>query len=850
MGGGVSLGTFCGTALSQALKLLIVHGGYTVGNRFVRFDRIEVDVFSGASAGALSLAAMLRCLASVDPQLLASVQSDVEAEFGERFGELSEDQQLDLCAAEVMQRFQAQLWSQEIKLESLLGEGGDGDLPFKGSLLDRGAVDSIARRYIVDGANSADFSHRRVLAERVLFASTLTNLTPVIEDAQASFPGREVGFIGLNDGLRSSTHRDLRVFDLNFREIAEPASSLYPDRWCLYHAGPEQPRMVGSLNERGTWARMAATAIASGAFPGAFEPVVLPRKAFEFGPTRWRKIKGLPATTDFDGSESLPFSYVDGGTLNNEPIREAFRLASYIDGHARAALTGDESQRLIVFVDPNVSPTRPSFRVPGHGAWLPIEPGKLALRDAPAVRRAPSFQRLLPYLVSVAGAITDESGTIEADKINAVHNQFAERDGIRQALFNTLTRQPKNEELLTLMAFIESRLAESEQDDIIPPGPMTLPGELERVCHEEIEADPRSPFAPLRGHAKEFAAQMIASGKVQHKDLWLRLLAFVAVDILLRLEGKLQNASLVAIAPFRNLAAVDAGQAPEPVWLPGGALSGFAGFMSDLPDRIEHAAARYCAAEFLRACGLIDPATPLPDPAGFMLEGERKEAFQKALARDIENGLAKLGGRVAAMLRDADLVNILPGLDSLITAALSHFIKSKIKGIDWRTKQEQVCTFRVAVPNEQFEFDGEKRDVDARPVKNPASGDWEIVTLASWDWQSETWTGTYVKAGQLDIDQSGTGFSGDTDFCTIKLPGAAMMREQEFLPNPTFYLDLRNSRPTDESLDERSWLPQPGVTLLEEQLTNPILRNGQATAEVGSKLVAAVIARALSPTGG
>ena len=54
MGGGVSLGTFSGAALSEAIKLLILHNQ--------QYDKITIDVFSGASAGALTLVLMLRNL--------------------------------------------------------------------------------------------------------------------------------------------------------------------------------------------------------------------------------------------------------------------------------------------------------------------------------------------------------------------------------------------------------------------------------------------------------------------------------------------------------------------------------------------------------------------------------------------------------------------------------------------------------------------------------------------------------------------------------------------------------------------------------------------------------------------
>ena len=69
MGGGVSLGTFSGAALAEAIKQLIVYGKYDSGLRdstgnpvYKSYSKVEIDIFSGASAGAISLGIMLRVL--------------------------------------------------------------------------------------------------------------------------------------------------------------------------------------------------------------------------------------------------------------------------------------------------------------------------------------------------------------------------------------------------------------------------------------------------------------------------------------------------------------------------------------------------------------------------------------------------------------------------------------------------------------------------------------------------------------------------------------------------------------------------------------------------------------------
>ena len=60
MGGGVSLGSFSGASLTEAIKLALLYGTDETGTPY---DKIIVDVFSGASAGAMSLGIMLKALA-------------------------------------------------------------------------------------------------------------------------------------------------------------------------------------------------------------------------------------------------------------------------------------------------------------------------------------------------------------------------------------------------------------------------------------------------------------------------------------------------------------------------------------------------------------------------------------------------------------------------------------------------------------------------------------------------------------------------------------------------------------------------------------------------------------------
>jgi hypothetical protein len=249
-----------------------------------------------------------------------------------------------------------------------------------------------------------------LLGDRVLFACTLANLTPIVADARDELPAHPSGHIGLGDGMTSNVHREVRVFDLRFGRTDDAPVPGVEGRWMRYHAGAVVSGRIGDLRSDDAWTKITATAIASGAFPMAFTPVVLERAAHEFGRT-W------PAALKQAGITRYPFTYVDGGMFNNEPIREAFRLASYLDG-----LTPEpDFDRLIVFVDPNISDLRGKavLRVPLHSEFSlkgPVEGGFLS--NACPVRK-PSLDRMVPIAVSVANSIMNESRVVEADRVYA-----------------------------------------------------------------------------------------------------------------------------------------------------------------------------------------------------------------------------------------------------------------------------------------------------------------------------------------------------------------------------------------------------------------------------------------------
>ncbi|MCH8487389.1 MAG: hypothetical protein LAT75_11035, partial [Candidatus Cyclonatronum sp.] len=90
MGGGVSLGTFSGGALTQSLKLLFINNLVNWINEEDSYDRIVIDAFSGASAGALSLTLMLRAMCFPEEGVLeegAELNTRLKAKLHNEFGD-------------------------------------------------------------------------------------------------------------------------------------------------------------------------------------------------------------------------------------------------------------------------------------------------------------------------------------------------------------------------------------------------------------------------------------------------------------------------------------------------------------------------------------------------------------------------------------------------------------------------------------------------------------------------------------------------------------------------------------------------------------------------------------------
>lgn len=828
MGGGVSLGTFCGAALCQSIKLAILRAVDRDGKPY---DRVVVDVFSGASAGAMALGLMLRTLIEAPQAARTQAEARLKAEFGPT-GEFDQNNPADwrrdaLIRAECAMMMQERAWGREITIDGLLGRspaGAHRDLGQLSSILDRREVDRIARDLLMPPAGGWNPAAARagdkggVLADRVLFACTLANLTPIVSDARTEVAITEAGFIGLADGGTSRTHRELRVFDLRLSDatgspFAEEDSN--PRRWCRYHSGTELPGEIGDLRAENTWKKIAATAVAAGAFPLAFEPVVLNRSSYEFGPNLWPASCG--ASHEADGTpRKFPFTYIDGGTFNNEPIREAFRLASFIDGQPLEA--GADFDRRIVFVDPFVDPTPPAVRVPVHA--------KFGTSDARWIAKA-SLDRLVPgHLLSLLSAIMNESRVIEADKIYQVRDDFKHRKELRERLRGMLTSKPTHPTLAALRDFAQNMLHSDRLRSMIPSGPLTVAGELDRIRREVAEFIQQSANFAQMGDAQTFLARTNMATDPSAGE-WLYLLACLSLDITMDLIGKNDERCLVAVAPFSF---TGADSAPVSIPLPGSPLEGFAGFCSLVHRPTEFKVARFCAQHFLEFCGVIAPGpTPpisQPDPvSGFELSPDDRRRFDSDYAR----GLNLLAQRVKEMVETSHLLSIgmFTGMAlSKIGDMLANLIRDLGKPAIPADLQTREYEIRVIVERAGLEidtFDGD--DVPSMPAESPVAAPiptptWWIRASLNFDPATGRWSGPGVRAdGNSDLLRVDIGGSSifQGPYASLELPTDPMLLIAAWqTPNPTLIVKL-TPRDSDHG-DAGAWSFDPCITALDETL--------------------------------
>ena len=574
MGGGVSLGTFSGAALSEAVKQQIVYGQYDTGAIdkdgrpiFAPYDKIEIDVFSGASAGAISLAIMLRVL--VNPRdkfrflgyksyadMRAALEKTLSVQFEGRLIELKmqfPEKYEQLLAAQTLQEFQDKVWSKEVDVDRFLGTGSyHKDLSDCPSFMDRGVVDRLGVDLFQFRTGGNRMEHKIILGDRVLFGCTLANLSHTLQKSNRTHlhDTKKPSLIkALNDSSVDRIHSELRVFDINFKKIEASEGRYYPLRWVQYHLGEdvvmEQKDNVGkkhkkrvqNLNTNETWREITATAIASAAVPFAFEPVVLNRYQYEFG-NEWAE--------ELREKESYPFTYVDGGVFNNEPVKEALRLASYID------TTNEDKnfERQIIFVDPDVTELENQFKIHAHEK---LNIGRSIWSSKTKVTTKPTILRLLSGITHILSAVLNEAQSIEVGKISELLEKFEHRKQMRAFYQGMISGIPSDAQIIKMRDFAISELNSIREKLCLPNNTLQIQHEFLRIAKEEkaflAAYLPLDEERELVDKINEFV-YIPRPSQVDNAGYLVFILSCLTLDISMNLVGKTSHTQLVPIAPF------------------------------------------------------------------------------------------------------------------------------------------------------------------------------------------------------------------------------------------------------------------------------------------------------------
>lgn len=835
MGGGVSLGTFSGAALSEAIKQQLVYGQYKTeevdekGKPIYKpYDQVELDVFSGASAGAISLALMLRIL--VNPrdkfrflgfrsyeQMREVLDFRLARQFGERLEHIKATQPHkyeQLLAAQTLQEFQEKVWAKEVDLDRLLGTGAHHkDLSDTASFLDRTIVDELGKSLFRFDKNTEErLAHRTLLGKRVLFGCTLANLSHTLKKGSTQPPKEDQEqslLAALNDSSVARVHSETRVFDLNFDTIIEDQSRYFPLRWVQYHEGEaldiaqkdpkgnSYPKTIQSLTDNEVWKEIAATAIASAAVPFAFEPVVLTRYRHEFG-QQWAPALG--------NKDSYPFTYVDGGVFNNEPVQEALRLAAYIDN----STPKEDFERQLIFVDPDVTELEHQFRIQAHEK---LSVGRSLFSSKMKVSAKSSAARLFSSLTHLLSAVLNEAQSIEVDRLSVVLEQFKQRDQLRAFYRQTLSGIPEKEQLLDMRTFAQEALDKVRVSLHLPAVQLQLQQELLRVIEEEQEfLEGKLPLNDERAlvDAVNAFCYLPDPTTVAHTQALVFALSCLNLDIALQLIGKNTHPTIVPIAPF-DFYNNNPTEAWELMPLPGKGMAGFTGFASAEASRYEVAYGKYCAARILQSLQLIEPtaqSVPLPprfDPR--QLEGSLQEQVQQSIVKRLKEMIP------------SSFTTILPFLNGYLKESVQRFVADNIQVGGHCSHFE----FRIRVPNEVYVLKGFDADGQADRHQSLQAlsihGAYYLVAKVAYDFVEEQWTGTHTNfMQQLYVEQSK--FLEDVPALQLELPVMTVQNDAYLSPHPVFEADVRQALqlPQAQDLGADVWIFSSDVLPLDQHL--------------------------------
>ncbi len=775
MGGGVSLGTFSGAAITQSIKLAVLFGSYEKNGTMHRYDAIEIDVLSGASAGALTLVAMLRRLMApcTDLKQLQDARARIESEFPGALQILSDENQRLAIQAQLLQIEQEHIWSERVNVEELLSLNDKKKrraLTYKASLLDREHIERVAHEVYQRPGCSYVNEKPSLLGDRVLVAMSLTCLSPIVcrSDAVENI-NVAVG------GVTSFSHKETRVFDLHMSDLSlqNIPKIEAPDMWLRMHLGmrldnTDANKLPGfALANEEAWRHLFSTAIACGAFPVAFAPVGLERYRFEYA-------KGLLPQIFKDQQTSAVLHYVDGGVFNNEPVREAYRLSAFLDAQDRYQHPDDIIDRRVILIDPSAASDQVNFNLRHlHQYAVPQSP---LLKNQIVPNK--SIDKVLPAIGDLIGAILNQARSIEENKIKEVEHVFDRRREFKARLIPPYSGG--RDAIVGLAAYLKKSLDSARNSSHSPSRQVSLVGELKRVFVEEISEgliDQNIRHEIDEFYQSENGNADVVLEAIIRKSLfpasWWRLLTIISFDSMMSLSTKDESAVFIAVTPVKR----EAGK-KIPVSLPGRFLFGFSGFFSREPDTYEFRVAWDSAFWFMKDAKLLGDFASQPEP----LQDVNWVQYRKDVERSIKPFVYRLVEFLTDLTTDKTSHRIIASVvdmwgDSLLKDELT------LDKFYQRDTNLSVQIF-LEVPSKEFGVkDTELLKENFGAVE--VGGAWLLPLLLKgyskmneqFLWRSES---VSINNNKIRIEKSGK------KFCEVELPSRAMVLETTKYVNPIY----------------------------------------------------------------
>jgi predicted acylesterase/phospholipase RssA len=865
MGGGVSLGTFSGAALTESIKQLIIFGGFKdpKTNRWRKYGEVEIDVFSGASAGAISLAIMLRMFChyedklkllrktkrfkhcKTDEKVMSEIEKMLRNKYGAHFEKLSATKKNQVISIQVGQEFQRYCWVNRSHIRGLIGLKGEGikakPLTTTGSLLNKQHLVDLAKETLMTDEPDLFINKKKgkdaILANRVLFACTLTRLEQKTIDGSgyhfADLPEEEIAIYRkiMVDGISSDTHRDVRVFDINFSDIAEEKRELYPNRWMKYHSGESEffKNQNGKKQEINTqdhilrvnstklWKEVTATAMACGAFPVAFEPAVLERYGYEYGEDEFDFLKDVYTENEIEMRRKYPFSFIDGGTFNNEPIREAFRLASFIDT-IDDDIPGRDYDRIILYVDPFITePTQGKTKAYYYNYKMNQSTGKVYERQG--------LEKMNDFVGPLIGMLLQEGAISELDKSVGILNKFELQRDLKKfyakSMEHGIVVNPKvraksiqnnvNQLIIETRNQVKRRIDGLSKKMSITSISLGFEQEVKRLLTPDYAEEfypklcvawkvDRKKVRDIPGYTAFFESEKPLEASMVYFKEWLIILNHIALDIALNLTGKNSYTKLIPIGPID----LKDGK-PSLIPLQGQKIAGFYGFFSEKLRRTDFETGIKATFDVLKFIKKIRP------PDDFIIEKWKPKKVLTAeniLTKKEQIEIEDLIGLVVEKRVQNELLSknltdmmtfgdtgikdeLLDGIKRMIIKAVRKTVAEGLKNafINFDTNIKYKVEIRLIVPNSpNFQLsDSKQTRFDTNKIKVNKK---TILIAPSVLEESGKWIGYNIINKNLIKIVSNKKMKNDKTVLILRLPSVAFLKKVKAFSYPVFEIDL------------------------------------------------------------